>query len=128
MEPQRPQIRFAPVALKSRHDGWTADRQHRFIAELGATRSIAAACRAVGMSRESAYRLKDHPGAALGFALAWRRALQPEFVRCEARRRPRRRLSPETLERLLGLLRQAASPQPDSAKVDEQEEMQGPPN
>jgi hypothetical protein len=48
-------IRFDPVILKQRHDGWTPARQFRFIEELAASRSITKACRAVGMSRDSAY-------------------------------------------------------------------------
>jgi hypothetical protein len=56
-----PRIRFAPVQLNARHDGWTAARQLRFIEVLDATKSIAEACKAVGMSRASAYKLRDRP-------------------------------------------------------------------
>src|SRR5690349_17720266 len=68
-------IRFTPVPLKARHDGWTADRQRRFIHVLAATKSLAKACAAVGMSRTSAYKLRDRPDA-LHFRLAWRAALE----------------------------------------------------
>lgn len=57
-----------------RGDGWTLDRQLVFLDVLGRTRSITRAARAVGMSREGAYRLRRRPGAAL-FAAAWDRAL-----------------------------------------------------
>jgi hypothetical protein len=73
-----PLIRFRPVELKARHDGWTAARQVHFIEVLAATRSIAAACGAVGMSRTSAYKLRDHPEARQ-FRLAWSAALRPDI-------------------------------------------------
>lgn len=81
---QPPRIRFRPVELKARHDGWTAARQVHFIEVLAATRSIAAACSAVGMSRTSAYNLRDHSDARQ-FRLAWTAALRPDFDQ----RRPR---------------------------------------
>jgi len=55
-------------------DGWTIDRQLRFLATLAQTRSITKAARDVGMSRESAYRLRDR---AELFAALWDRALAP---------------------------------------------------
>jgi hypothetical protein len=73
-------IRFTPVPLKARHDGWTAERQRRFIHVLAATKSLTKACAAVGMSRTSAYNLRDRPDA-LHFRLAWRAALEAGFAR-----------------------------------------------
>lgn len=61
---------FLPVPLRARADGWTVDRQVRFIGMLAETGCVAAASRAVGMSRESAYRLRARNGAA-SFAHAW---------------------------------------------------------
>lgn len=61
---------FAPVPLRARRDGWTAERQRLFIAELRRTCSVSAAARAAGMSRVTAYRLRERPGAE-GFAAAW---------------------------------------------------------
>ena len=72
---QPPRIRFRPVELKARHDGWTASRQIRFIEVLDATKSISKACSAVGMSRVSAYKLRDRPDARQ-FRLAWNAALR----------------------------------------------------
>ena len=66
---------FHPVPLRCRDDGWTPIRQAEFIGWLAQTRSVSAAARAVGMSRETAYRLRRHPGAA-GFAAAWDIALR----------------------------------------------------
>ena len=65
---------FHPVPVGPRRDGWTPRRQAVFVGKLAETRSVIAACRAVGMGRESAYRLRKRPGAA-GFAAAWDAAL-----------------------------------------------------
>ena len=91
MKPQS-RIRFTPVPLKARHDGWTPARQLPFINVLAETHSITRACKAVGMSRESAYKLRDRPEARQ-FRLAWNRALRPDFDR------PRQR-SPRAAARL----------------------------
>lgn len=61
---------FHPVILRRRHDGWSISRQCAFLAHLYFTGSPAAAARAVGMSRESAHRLRVRAGAE-GFAQAW---------------------------------------------------------
>jgi hypothetical protein len=66
---------FTPVPLhRTRHDGWTPERQMMFIQVLSVTGQVATACRAVGMSRKSAYRLASRPGAE-SFAAAWCAAL-----------------------------------------------------
>ncbi|MEO6387052.1 MAG: hypothetical protein ABIT16_12375 [Croceibacterium sp.] len=70
-----PQVRrripaFHPVPVGPRKDGWTPTRQAEFVGRLAETRSVEAACRAVGMAKESAYRLRQRAGAA-GFAAAW---------------------------------------------------------
>ena len=64
-----------------RRDGWTAERQLRFLDVLAGTRSIAKAATAAGMSRESAYRLRNRREGAL-FAALWDQALafQPTEV------------------------------------------------
>ena len=72
---------FAPVAVKARRDGWTPAAQKLFIAALAAGLCTSGAARAVGRSRQSAYRLRERPDAA-SFAAAWDRALH------FARRRP----------------------------------------
>ncbi|MEW4448183.1 hypothetical protein [Qipengyuania sp. JC766] len=61
---------FHPVPLRSRRDGWTVPRQCAFLAALYVTGSVAGAARSVGLSRASAYRLRERDGAA-GFAFAW---------------------------------------------------------
>ena len=61
---------FTPVPLRYRRDGWTPGRQADFLGHLVETWNVAAAARHVGKSRESAYRLRDRPGAE-SFAAAW---------------------------------------------------------
>ena len=61
---------FLPVPLRARADGWTADRQARFIGLLAETGSVAEAARRVGMGRESAWRLRRRAEAE-SFAHAW---------------------------------------------------------
>ena len=68
------ELAFVPVPVKPRRDGWTPARQVAFILRLALIGGVASAARAVGMTRESAYRLLRHPGAA-SFAAAWDRAL-----------------------------------------------------
>lgn len=72
---RKPQF-FAPVPLRARTDGWSVARQCGFLAQLYLTGSVTAAARAVGMSRASAYRLRERDGAE-GFAHAWDRVLTP---------------------------------------------------
>ena len=57
-----------------RRDGWTPERQLRFLDALASTRSVVQAAAFAGMSRESAYRLRNRAGGAL-FAALWDRAL-----------------------------------------------------
>jgi hypothetical protein len=70
----KPAIPFTPVPLRHRHDGWTADRQIAFLKALAATCCVADACKAVGMSRDSAYDLRARP-SAVAFRAAWLAAL-----------------------------------------------------
>lgn len=61
---------FTPVPLRPRHDGWSPVRQAEFIGLLAQTRCVKKAASLVGMSRESAYRLRRKPGAE-EFVAAW---------------------------------------------------------
>jgi hypothetical protein len=77
-----PAIPFEPATLRPRHDGWTAERQIRFIEAVAATKCVDEACRIVGMSDTSAYELRNRPcGAA--FARAWDLALELKLDRVE---------------------------------------------
>lgn len=67
---------FRPVPLRARADGWSEARQCGFLAQLYVTGSVAAAARAVGMTRASAYWLRNRPGAE-SFAHAWDHVLSP---------------------------------------------------
>jgi hypothetical protein len=67
------ELAFTPVPVKARHDGWSVDRQKWFILRLALGGCVSAAARGVGMTRKSAYRLRDRPGAE-SFAAAWDRA------------------------------------------------------
>ena len=69
--PRRPRIPpFVPVPTRTRCDGWTPARQAQFIGALAETGSVAAAAARVGMSRESAWRLRARD-LAESFAAAW---------------------------------------------------------
>ena len=67
-------ISFTPAPVKPRHDGWTPERQREFIDRLCVTGCVALSARAVGKTPQTAYRLRDHEGAA-SFRAAWDRAL-----------------------------------------------------
>lgn len=66
---------FAPVPLRARHDGWTLTRQRQFVEALTETGSVTAAARSVGMTAQSAYRLRRRDSAR-DFAAAWDAALE----------------------------------------------------
>jgi hypothetical protein len=63
-------LSFTPVPLRSRRDGWTAERQRAFIASLAKGLQPGTAARLVGMGRRSAYGLRARPGGE-GFTAAW---------------------------------------------------------
>ena len=65
-----------------RYDGWTADRQAAFLTALAACGSVRDACKAVGMSNVSAYRLRARP-SAIAFRRAWDAALDCAMHRFE---------------------------------------------
>jgi hypothetical protein len=92
---------FRPPAKNQRirRDGWTAERQLRFLDGLARTRNVRDAAAHARISRESAYRLRDRREGAL-FALLWDRILAsapPSEVHIE-------RLSDGQIMRLLGTL------------------------
>ena len=67
------EYRWVPVRRRPRHDGWTEEKQRRFIEVLADTGLVGLAAKEAGMTRASAYRLRRaaHAGA---FARAWDRA------------------------------------------------------
>ena len=62
--------RWVPVRRRPRLDGWTEEKMRRFIEVLADTGQVSLAAKAVGMSRESAYKLRRSPHGA-AFARAW---------------------------------------------------------
>lgn len=65
-----------------RHDGWTPDRQHKFIEALADLGSVRAAAHAVNMTPEGAYLLRRH-AEAQSFRKAWEAALALGVQRLE---------------------------------------------
>ena len=72
---------FVPLPCRA-SNGWTAARQRGFIAALGELGLVGAAAGAVGMSRQSAYRLRARAAArgaadavGAGFVAAWDAAI-----------------------------------------------------
>ena len=72
-----------PVPVRSRHDGWTPQKQRDFIEALAATACVTDAARAVGMSPKSAYLLREREDAA-SFHAAWVAAQQYSVATLEA--------------------------------------------
>lgn len=72
--PSETDFSFDAVPVRERHDGWTVQRQAEFIAALAETGCVLDSCKRVGMSAESAYRLRRRLDAR-GFRLAWDAAL-----------------------------------------------------
>ncbi len=68
-------LRFDPVPVRARHDGWTPELQRRFILHLARGSNPGEAARRLGRSRQTAYNLRRKRGAE-GFAAAWDAALQ----------------------------------------------------
>jgi hypothetical protein len=65
-------LRFTPVPLRAQHNGWSPARQQRFILSLARGLDVSEAARMLGMTRQSAYRLRERTGAE-SFAAAWDR-------------------------------------------------------
>lgn len=64
-----------PPRRPPRHNEWTRAKMAAFLRELAATQSVTEAARSVGMSRQSAYKVRNRsPGTP--FALAWEVALE----------------------------------------------------
>jgi len=61
-----------------RYDGWTPRKQAAFLEALAATHSVAAAAREVGMTRQTAYRLRARLRGQ-PFDLAWEAAFRTVF-------------------------------------------------
>jgi len=71
---------FEPVIVRSRHDGWTAEKQIEFIQALAESGCVTEACARVGMSAKSAYGLRARLDAQ-SFRYAWEAALDHAIQR-----------------------------------------------
>ncbi|MDQ3139514.1 MAG: hypothetical protein M3Q15_02170 [Pseudomonadota bacterium] len=71
-------LRFTPVPVRARRDGWTPALQRGFILLLARGHGTADAARRIGRSRQTAYALRARPGSE-SFADAWDMAL--DFAR-----------------------------------------------
>lgn len=89
-------LRFDPVPLRAQHSGWAPMLQGRFILALARGTGPAQAARALGMSRQSAYRLRARPGAE-NFASAWDEAQASARQAAAAARSPGAGLGIDTI-------------------------------
>lgn len=67
---------FTPVPCRARRDGWTPERQARFLHNLAENGTVVAAARAVGMTARSAHLLRAGAGEDSDFARAWDAAVE----------------------------------------------------
>jgi hypothetical protein len=67
-------LRFTAVPLRAQHNGFCPKQQVRFIVALARGAGVGEAARAIGMSRQTLYRIRDRPDAA-SFAAAWDEAI-----------------------------------------------------
>ena len=89
------QLETDTATRKPRHDGWTESRRAKLIECLSTTPDVRRACIAIGLSRQSAYRLRDRDP---DFAAAWNDALREGHI---AVRRSFIEGLPESLRRIL---------------------------
>lgn len=80
-------LNFTPVPLRGRRGGWTAERQRAFVAALAKGLRPGRAAAQLGLSRQSAYLLREHRGGA-GFGAAWDAAVAAARARKRALRKP----------------------------------------
>lgn len=73
-QPKSPEPPFTPVAVRARHDGWSAEKQFDFIEALAQCACVEEACARVGMGRTAAYALRTRSDAT-SFRIAWDAAL-----------------------------------------------------
>jgi hypothetical protein len=65
---------FRPAPGASRHEGWTPDKQHTFLEAVSEGHTVLQACEIVGLSKQSAYALRNSARGA-SFALGWEAAV-----------------------------------------------------
>lgn len=73
-----PPAPIEPAPDGARHNGWTPARQAAFLHALAATHNVSAAAKAVGMGRQSAYKLRARMRGK-PFDKAWEAAFATRF-------------------------------------------------
>ena len=73
-DPPRPQTKGS-TQRRQKHTAWTRKKMADFLRELAASQSVSQAARSVGMSRQSAYRLRNRVKET-PFDLGWEVALE----------------------------------------------------
>jgi catechol 2,3-dioxygenase-like lactoylglutathione lyase family enzyme len=76
------ELAFEPVPVRHRRDGWTPERQRLYVAALARWGSGRRAAAAVGLSEQTAARLRLRPGAG-----SFRRACEAAYTLAKRRRR-----------------------------------------
>lgn len=71
---------FLPAPTRLRHDGWTPDKQRRFVEVLADTGCVSHAAKAAGKSKQSAYTLRRRAPNSM-FAFAWDAAIKLAHAR-----------------------------------------------
>jgi hypothetical protein len=74
--------KFEPATPRPRRDGWSAERQIRFIEALAEGATVDAAARRVGMTRDSAYKLARRP-CGRSFRQGWDAAIDCNMPQVE---------------------------------------------
>lgn len=89
-----PPPEFTPVPVRARRDGWTPERQFAYVVALAEFGHGGRAAQAVGMTGQSACRLRRRPGAAVfnrlceaAWLLAKQRHARERLARLRARGR-----------------------------------------
>ena len=70
-----PRLDFHPVSVAYRSDGWTPERQREFIEALAECGVVGEAAARVGMTEQTARRLRARPDAG-SFRIAWNAAIR----------------------------------------------------
>ena len=61
---------FRPAPGCTRHEGWTPEKQRRFLEAMAEGLNVIQSCAIVGLSKQSAYALRTSPRGQ-SFALGW---------------------------------------------------------
>ncbi len=128
-------IPFEPVPVRARHDGWTPEKQREFVEALADTGVVREAAARVGMTEQSAWRLRrrpdarafdlvceaaQRPGARRLHAIAWERAIEGQTRRHYYHgelKSEERVYDNRLLTYLLGKTEHLLAPPPEAARI-----------